>query len=97
MATKTLSVKALRKGDRKAPDNDWDTLVTQINQLVTLVTELKADMDANNNIFDAHSHEIDTTNTSVPSDETAGTLNGTLVGMTADVTAATPDTLAVGN
>jgi hypothetical protein len=44
MATVSLSVKALKKGLKKAVrTNDWDDLVTVLNALVTIVTELKAD------------------------------------------------------
>ncbi len=119
MAEVKLDLGSLRRGTKKNGYVDWDDFIDVINSIttlitelktdhaisVTLVTELKADLDANNDIFDAHSHEIDTTNTSIPSDEAAGTLNGTLVPFTPDVTApvpgtlsaATPDTLALEN
>lgn len=44
MATVTLSKKALKRGIGNATrTNDWDDLITVVNALTTLVTELKAD------------------------------------------------------
>jgi len=154
MATVTLSTKALKKGRTKGGQaNDWDDLVTQINALVTIVTELKADhatfktaadavetlieelhddhatfktaVDNHTTsvanfktIYDAHTHTADgnASRTSLPDTgsptgspsaasaftNTVGTAPATITAAKpasapATLSAATPDTLAVGN
>ena len=47
MATITLSRKALKSGQANTVrPNDWNDLITVLNALVTLVTELKTDLSA---------------------------------------------------
>lgn len=47
MATTTLSRKALAAAKARAvPVNDWNALLTVLNAVVTLVTELKTDLTA---------------------------------------------------
>ena len=104
MATVTLKLKSLRRGTQKDGFNDWDDLVDVINALTTAVTELKADMDANNDLYDVHTHECpgssfaasrcSTPDTGAAENSLAASAASTL---TADITAATPDTLALEN
>ena len=96
---------ALRIGKRSDfKTNDWDDLITIITALVTLVTELKADLDANNNLYDAHTHECPGSSfvASRCSTPDTGAAENSLTAsaasaLTADVTAATPDTPVLNN
>ena len=100
MATVTLSKKALAKGHGKAiRTNDWDDLVTVLNALVTIVTELKADHATFKTVVDELVTDL---SAHVHGGITAGAAN-TSAGATiaaaapATLSAATPDTLALSN
>ncbi len=102
MAEVKLDLGSLRRGTKKNGYVDWDDFIDVINSITTLITEIKADQDANKTVFDDHSHWVvvdDTVdvNTSKPEDGTPGVVNGTLVTFAPALTAATPDTLALEN
>jgi len=86
MATKTLSTKALRHGDRKAPDNDWDTLITLLNTIITELNALRVD-------YITHDHGASDTYATA-SLRSAASGGSTDTGATSESVA---DTFAVGN